>query len=224
MEEKDPNWLGELRWKGYPRLDAVRDLASAVEINDTDLPIRPIRKPLPDPRVGQLSSENETLRARLDALSRLSSEFERRLSEAGTAYEGAVLEAESHLRDATLERERMSGQLEAAKSECARMSARDAAREADLRLERERRADAEKAALAARRELAELAAEASALRADTARHFGALTELRSQVSSQTDRLIKSKALSDEDVRLLRQEFGEFLAKIHRIQDTFGEKP
>ncbi len=226
MADKDPDWLGELRWQGYPRLDAVRDVASALEAEESGAPPRAKNRhePAVDPRVQELARENESLRARIDALSRLSGEFERRLSEAGTSYEGAVLEAESRLRDAALERERLAGELGAAKAENARLTARDAAREADLRLERERRADAEKAALAARRELTELAAEAERLRADAAGHAGSLLELRRQASSQNERLIQSKALSDEDVRLLRQELREFLAKFHRIQETFGEKP
>jgi hypothetical protein len=226
MGNQDPDWLGELRWRGYPRLDAVRDVASEIEAEDAAPPPRqPVRKESAgDARVEELARENESLRARLEALARLSGEFERRLAEAGTAYEGAVLEAESRLRDAAFERERLSGELGAAKDENARMIARDGAREADLRLERERRSDAEKAALAARRELTELAAEAERLRAEAAGHAGALLELRRQASSQNERLIQSKALSDEDVRLLRQELREFLAKFHRIQETFGEKP
>ena len=48
--------------------------------------------------------------------------------------------------------------------------------------------------------------------------------LRRQASAQNEHLVQSKALTDEDVRMLRQEMREFLAKFHRIQDSFGEKP
>jgi hypothetical protein len=220
VDDQDLDWLGDLRWKGYPRLQPVRDVASAPTEEETPAPAAPA----PDPRLAELAKENESLLARIDAMGRLAADFERRLSEAGAAYEGAVLEAESRLRDAALERQRLAGELDAAKAELSRLAARDAAREADLRLERERRADAEKSALTSRRELTQLTAEAERLRADAAGHEGALTELRRQASAQNERLIQAKALSDEDVRLLRQELRDFLAKIHRIEETREEKP
>lgn len=221
MDDPDLNFLGDLRWQGYPRLAPVRDVASAPPVERSK---PPLKSNDPDPRTAELARENESLRGRIEALSRLAGEFDRRLSEAGAAYEGAVLEAESRLRDAALERQHLAGELDAAKAENARLSARDAGREADLRLERERRADAEKALLGARRKAEELTLEAEGLRAAAAEHGGALAELRRQASAQNDRLIQSKALTDEDVRLLRQEMREFLAKFHRIQESFGEKP
>ena len=45
-----------------------------------------------------------------------------------------------------------------------------------------------------------------------------------QAAAQNAHLLQSKALTDEDIHLLRSEMREFLAKFHRIQDTFGEKP
>src|SRR4051794_24915121 len=104
MADQDPNWLGELRWQGYPRLDAVRDVASAIEAEDSDATQK--RSPEAGSRPDPAALETEPLRARLETLTRLSVEFERRLSEAGTAHESAILEAESRLRDAALERER----------------------------------------------------------------------------------------------------------------------
>ena len=222
MDDQDLEWLGDLRWRGYPHLQPTRDVASASPSEATAPP--PSESRAADPRLGELARENETLHARIEALSRLAAEFERRLSEAGASYEGAVLEAESRLRDAALERQHLAGELEAAKAEGARLAARDAAREADLRLERERRADAEKALLGARRKAEELELEAERLRAEASGRAGALEELRRQASSQNERMLESKALTDEDVRLLRQEMREFLAKFHRIQDSFGEKP
>lgn len=221
VEDQDLKWLGDLRWQGYPHLQPVRDVVSAPP---ADAAPREPEAPLPDPRLGELARDNEALRARIDGLSRLAGEFERRLTEAGSNYEGALLEAESRLRDAALESRQLAGELAASKAECERLAARDAAREADLRLERERRSDAEKALLAARRKAEELEREAVELRSEAAAHAGALEELRRQASSQNDRLIQSKALTDEDVRLLRQEMREFLAKFHRIQESFGEKP
>lgn len=221
MDDQDLEWLGDLRWQGYPRLHPMRDVASAPPAEGPPTP--PVIPP-PDPRLGELARDNEALRARIEALGRLAAEFERRLSEAGANYEGALLEAESRLRDAALERQHLAGELEAAKAEGVRLTARDAARESDLRLERERRADAEKALLDARRKSEELELEAESLRAEAAGRAGALAELRRQASAQNDRLIQSKALTDEDVRLLRQEMREFLAKFHRIQDASGEKP
>ncbi len=224
MDDKDASWLGDPRWRGYPRLDAVRDTA-AMEAKAAAPPAAPRPKPAPpaDPRAAELARENEALRARQAELGRLAAEFERRLSEAGAAYEGAVLQAESRLRDAALERERLSGELESARAEVARLSARDAARESDLRLERERRADAEKALLEARRRLEETLADADRARAAASESAGAMKELRAQASAQNERLLQAKALTDEDVRLLRHEMREFLAKFHRIQDTLGDK-
>ena len=215
MEDQDLDWLGDLRWQGYPRLQPVRDVASAPSADGP---------PPPSEANRELAQENETLRARIEAMSRLAAEFERRLSEAGSAYEGAMLEAESRLRDAALEGQHLAGELEAAKAEVARSAARDAAREADLRLERERRADAEKALLDSRRKAEELGLEDERLRAEAAGHAGALAELRRLASSSNEHMLQAKALTDEDVRLLRQEMREFLAKFHRIQDSFGEKP
>jgi hypothetical protein len=221
----DPNWLGDLRWRGYPRLEPTRDAASSAPPPGPDeLPPRARRAaPTSDPRLSQLAQENEALRARLDALDRAASDFERRLADAGASYEAAVLEAESKLRDAALERERTGGELEAARAENARLDARDASREAELRLERERRADAEKALLEARRKLDERTNEAELLRAAASEQAGAISELRRQAAAQNDRLLQAKALTDEDVRLLRQEMREFLAKFHRIQESYGEK-
>ena len=221
MEDQDLAWLGDLRWQGYPRLKPVRDVVSAPP---ADRPPPPPESPPPDPRLGEVSRENEALRARVDGLGRLAAEFERRLSEAGAHYEGALLEAESRLRDAALERQRLAGELDAAKGEAERLAARDAPREADLRLERERRSDAEKALLAARRKAEDLEAEAVRLRAEASGRAGALAELRRQAATQNDKLLQAKALTDEDVRLLRQEMREFLAKFHRIQESLPERP
>jgi chromosome segregation ATPase len=214
MDDQDLDWLGDLRWRGYPHIQPMRDVASSAPADE--LP--------PSENNRGLAQENETLHARVHALSRLAAEFERRLSEAGAAYEGAALEAESRLRDAALEGQHLAGELEAAKAESARLASRDASREADLRLERERRADTEKALLGARRKSEELELEAGRLRSEAAGHAGALEELRRQAAAQNERLLQSKTLTDEDVHLLRSEMREFLAKFHRIQDSFGEKP
>ena len=220
MPGKDLDWLGDMRWQGYPRLETVRDLGPNAGQGP---PSTPRRRDVPtDPRALELSRENEALRARLEELSRLSAEFDRRLSEAGTAYEGAMLETESRLRDAVLEREHLSGALQAAKAEAALLTARDAAREADLRLERERRSDAEKALAEARRRLETLVADTEHLRSSSAEQAGALAELRRQASSQNERLFQAKVLTDQDVALLRQEMRDFLAKLHRIQESLGE--
>ncbi|MDE2510619.1 MAG: hypothetical protein KGL74_05810, partial [Elusimicrobia bacterium] len=177
---------------------------------------------LPDPRLQELGKENEILRTRLDQLAKLAGEFERRLAEAGTAHEVSLLGVESRLRDGTLERERLKGELDSAKAEAARLTARDASREAELRLERERRADSEKALHDARRRLTEMTARGEHLAATAAQQAGALEELRRQASSQNERLLQSKALTDQDVQLLRQELRDFIAKFHRIQESFGE--
>lgn len=225
MENGDPDWLGDLRWHGYPRLEPMPDASARAPAGvEAPLPAAP-RRPAPaaaDPRAEDLARENETLRARLRELARLAGEFERRLSEAGASYEAAVLEAESKLRDAALERERLSGELSAARDELSRAEAREAGRDADLRLERERRADAERALAEARRKSEERGAQAESLRAAAAEQVGRVEELRRQAAAQNDRLLQAKALTDEDVRLLRQEMREFLAKFHRLQDGHGE--
>jgi hypothetical protein len=219
VDDQDLDWLGDLRWQGYPHLRPASDLSAPPE---GEKPAPPEKSA--DPRLGELARENETLRARIEGMSRLAAEFERRLADAGGAYEGAVLEAESRLRDAALEREHLAGQLEAAKAEGGRLAARDAALEADLRLERERRADAEKALLGARRKAEEFELEAERLRTQAAGHAAVLEELRRQAAAQNAHLLQAKALTDEDIHLLRSEMREFLAKFHRIQDTIGEKP
>ncbi|OGR90141.1 MAG: hypothetical protein A2V88_10715 [Elusimicrobia bacterium RBG_16_66_12] len=224
MADPDLDWLGDIRWHGYPRLESLRDLGPDAGTGDAPAGrLVAAEAPAPDPRAAELARDNEVLRSRLAELSRLAGDFERRLSEAATAYESSALEAESRLRDAALERERLSGELSAAKDECARLAARDAAREADLRLERERRSDSEKALADARRRLEELTSESERLRAEAAANAGAAGELRRQASSQNERLIQSKALTDQDVSLLRQELRDFLAKFHRLQDSMGEK-
>jgi chromosome segregation ATPase len=223
MSAKDDShdWLGELSWRGYPRLEPIRDAASQAEAGAPGAP-KPRR--LTDARAETLARENEALRAKIDSLSRLVSEFERRLSEAGSAYEGAALEADSARRTAELERERVGGELASLKAELARREAREAAREAELSLERDRRADAEKALLEARRRLNDLEAELAKARSRAAELAGSIGELRRQADASNERLLQAKALTDQDVALLRQEMREFLAKFHRIQDSLGDKP
>jgi len=216
----DLDWLGDLRWKGYPHLTPVRDVASEPAPAGTGE--RPA--PAPDPRAAELARDNEGLRAKIDQLARLAGEFEKRLSEAGRAYEGALLEAESRLRDGALDRERLSGELGSARSECARLLARDASREAETRLERERRGDAEKALAVERRRVEELSERVERLRAAAAERDGAIAELRRQASAHAERLLLSKELTDQDVATLRQELREFLARLHRLQDEPGDKP
>lgn len=224
MPDPDLDWLGDVRWHGYPRLESLRDLGPDAGTDGALAARRAAAEaPAPDPRVAELARDNEMLRLRLAELSRLAGDFERRLSEAATAREAATLEAESRLRDAALERERISGELSAAKDECARLAARDAAREADLRLERERRADSEKALADARRRLEALTSDSESLRAKASEQTGAMEELRRQAGSQNERLLQAKVLTDQDVSLLRQEMRDFLAKFHRIQDSLGEK-
>ncbi|MBI3564126.1 MAG: hypothetical protein HY079_02900 [Elusimicrobia bacterium] len=220
MAEDDLDWLGDLRWRGYPRLTPVRDIASEPQRPAAAAAPAPI--PDPDPRVAELARENEALRAKLERLTRLADEFERRLREAGHAYEGALLETESRLRDAALERERLGGELGAARSESARLTARDAAREAELRRERERRADAEKALALARRQVEDLAERAERLRAESAERAGAAAELRRMASAHMERLVLSKELTDQDVATLRQELKDFLARLHRAEDAPGD--
>lgn len=217
--DPDLDWLSDLRWRGYPHLTPVRDIAS----EERSPKPAAAAEPVPDPRVAELARENEDLRSRLDRLTALSGEFERRLREAGQAYEAALLEAESRLRDAALERERTAGELGAARAEAARLASRDAAREAELRLERERRGDAEKALAVARRQAEEAAERMESLRAAAAERDGAIAELRRQASAHAERLILSKELTDQDVATLRQELREFLARLHRLQDAAGER-
>lgn len=219
-EDEPIDWLGDLRWQGYPRLEPIRDAASQVEAGP---PAPRAPRKGADARVETLARENEALRAKIDALARLTSEFERRLSDAGAAYEGAALESDSARRMAELERERLSGELSSLKAELARRESREATRESELALERERRADAEKGLLEARRRLTDLEAELARARGKAAELAGGVAELRRQADASNERLLQAKALTDEDVRILRLEMREFLAKFHRIQDSFGDK-
>ena len=210
----DPkSWLGELSWQGYPRLGSVADAKPAPKPAD----------PVEDGRLAALARDNEQLRAKLSEMAKLAREFERRFNEAGAAYESALQETENRLRAAALERERLSGELDALKAEAARAAARESGRETELRLERERKTELERALLDARRRLEELTAEAESLRAQASKQEGAMDELRRQADGQSERLLQAKALTDQDVQLLRQEMREFIAKFHRIKESSGEK-
>ncbi|MBI2385693.1 MAG: hypothetical protein HYV14_06735 [Elusimicrobia bacterium] len=216
--EDSMDWLGELSWQGYPRLAPIRDVTAAADAAP-DVP-RPRKGG--DVRVETLARENEALRAKLDALAGLAAEFERRLAEAASAYEGAALESDSARRAAELENARLSGELESARAELSRRESRELARESDLALERERRADAEKALLEARRRVNDLEADVAAARSKAGELSGSVGELRRQASASHERLLQAKTLTDQDVQILRAEMREFLAKFHRIQETFSE--
>ncbi len=192
MADDDLDWLSDLRWRGYPHLMPVRDIASeeAAMSPVEALSQSPIA-PTPDLRLGELSRDNEALRSRIHGMGRAAEEFERRLREAGQSYEGALLETESRLRELSLDKERMGGELTAARAELARLNSRDAAREADLRLERERRADAEKALVLARRQIEEL----------------------------VERLTQSKDITGQDIALFRKELSDFIAQLHQGPDA-----
>lgn len=212
------DWLGDLSWKGYPRLVPIKDVASQP---DAGLPSpRPRRGG--DLRAETLARENEALRSKVAAMSGLAAEFERRLAEAASSYEGAVLESDSARRSAELESARLAGELESARSELSRRESRELSRESDLALERERRADAEKALVEARRRLNDLESEVAAARSKAAELSGSVGELRRQASASHERLLQAKTLTDQDVQILRAEMREFLAKFHRIQETFAE--
>jgi chromosome segregation ATPase len=217
---KDLNdWLGDLSWQGYPRLAPIRDVASSA-----DAAPDPAQRPRKgwDVRAAALARENEALRAKIETLASLAAEFERRLSEAVSAYEGAALDSESARRSAELENARLAGELESARAELARRESRDHLRESDLSLERERRADAEKALVEARRRVNDLEADVAATRSKAAELSGSVGELRRQASASHERLLQAKTLTDQDVQILRAEMREFLAKFHRIQETFAE--
>lgn len=212
---------------GYPRLSPIRD----VTVADEPAPAGP------RPRKGGavraesllrdkdlLIRENEALRAKADALAGMAAEFERRLSEAASSYEGAALDADSARRSAELDNARLAGELESAKAELGRREARELARESELTLERERRADCEKALLEARRRVNDLESELAATRSKGAELSGSVGELRRQASASNERLLQAKALTDQDVQILRTEMREFLAKFHRIQEMFGGPP
>lgn len=213
------DWLGELSWQGYPRLSPIRDVANAPE---TEAPPRSRKDS--GLRVEALARENEELRAKLATVAGLASEFERRLSDAASAYEGAALESDSARRSLELEHARLAGELESARAELTRREARELTRESELTLERERRADCEKALLDARRRLNDLEADVAAARAKGSELSGSVGELRRQASASNERLLQAKSLTDQDVQILRAEMREFLAKFHRIQESFPETP
>lgn len=221
------DWLGNLNWQGYPRLSPIRDVASAAD-KSPDAP-RPRRGE--DVRVETMAREKEALRAeaealrtRIGTLSGLAAQFERSLSDAASSYEDAALEADSERRTIELENARLSGELESARAELVRREARDLAREAELSLERERRADCEKGLLDARRKLNDMESELVSSRSKGAELAGSIGELRRQASASHERLLQAKVLTDQDVQLLRAEMREFLAKFHRIQESFSDAP
>jgi chromosome segregation ATPase len=216
-DDKKADWLGDLSWQGYPRLLPVRDVASAPEAESA-----PRQRKGPDVRVETLARENEILRARIDTLAGLVAEFERRLSDAASSYESAALESDSTRRSTELENARLAGELESARAELVRREARELSRESDLALERERRADGDKSLLEARRRVNDLETELAAARSKGAELAGSVGELRRQAQASHERLLQAKALTDQDVQILRSEMREFLAKFHRIQETFGE--
>jgi len=226
---EDPNdWLGSLNWQGYPRLSPIRDVASAADKKDLDAPRQ---RRVDDVRVETLAKEKEALRAeaeslrtRIGTLSGLASQFERSLSDAAASYEEAALESDSKRRTIELENARLSGELESARAELARREARDLSRESELTLERERRADCEKALLEARRRANDMESELAAARSKGAELSGSIGELRRQAAASHERLLQAKVLTDQDVQLLRAEMREFLAKFHRIQESFSDAP
>lgn len=211
---KDSDWLGDLRWQGYPRLQPVADLTARTA---PETPVPP-RGGAPPSRLEDVVAQNEALRVRLDRLLRLAYEFERRLEEAGRRYEDALLEAEARETAARLERERVEGERDGAKAECERRAAHERAQEGELGVERARREQAERELAEARRRLELLEAEVGRYRRLHAEQAGAVAELRRQASAHSERLVQSQALSDRDVTLLRQEMREFLAKFHRLTD------
>lgn len=227
-QNKDSNdWLGELSWQGYPHLAPVRDIAGAVD-KAPDAP-RPRRGE--DARLETLAREKEalrgeieTLRTKVETLKKLASEFERSLSDAASSYEGAALESDSARRQLELEHARLTGELESARAELARREARDLARESDLALERERRADCEKSLIEVRRKLNDQESELAAARSKGAELAGSIGELRRQAAASHERLLQAKVLTDQDVQMLRAEMREFLAKFHRIQESFSDTP
>ncbi len=217
-EEEPADWLGELSWQGYPRLAPIRDVASVAGPASGS----PRPRKGGDVRVEAVARENEALRAKLETWAGLASEFERRLSEAASSYEGASLESDSARRSAELESARLAGELESARAQLARREARELAREADLCLERERRADCEKALLEARRRMNDLESELAAARSQGAELSGSIGELRRAAAASHERLTQAKALTDQDAQILRSDMRQLLAEFHRIQEKFGE--
>jgi chromosome segregation ATPase len=216
--EDSNDWLGDLKWMGYPRLAPIRDAVAAADAAP-DSP-RPLRTG-GNVRAEALARENEALRAKLEALAGFAADFERRLSEAAAAYEGAALDYDTARRSAELDNARLSGELEAARSELARREARELARAAEFSLERERRADCEKGLLEAKRKVNDLEIELAATRSKAGELSGSISELRRQAEASHARLLQAKALTDQDVHLLRSEMREFLAKFHRIQESLA---
>lgn len=215
---KDPDWLGDLRWEGYPRLQPVADLSGRVKPEDPgDAAVTP-RPAAPAGRLEDVVKENESLRARLDRLLRLASEFERRLEEAGRRYEDALLEAEARETGLRLEKERLEGERDGARAEAERRAAHEGALDGFLSLERARREAAERELETLRRRVELAEGDAARYKKLHAEAAGALGELRRQASASSERLVQAKALTDQDVALLRQEMREFLAKFHRLTD------
>lgn len=217
------DWLGNLSWQGYPRLSPIRDAASAAD-RAPEVPrarradeLEALKR-----EKESLRAEAEALRSRVMTLKSLASDFERSLSDAASSYEDAALEADAARRGLELENARLAGELESARAELRRRESRDHVREADLALERERRADCEKALVEARRRLNDCEADLADTRAKGAELSGSIGELRRQAAASHERLLQAKVLTDQDVQLLRAEMREFLAKFHRIQETFGE--
>lgn len=223
MPQDDPkslNWLEDLNWRGYPRLAPIRDVGDQGAGGE---PVPPRTRKEGTVRLEAVVRENEALRGKIEALTTLATEFERRLGEAASSYEGAALESDSARRSTELENARLAGELESARAELIRRESRDLSRESELALERERRADAEKSLLDARRRLNDLEAELEKARGKSAELAGSISEMRRQADASNERLLQAKALTDQDVHILRSEMREFIAKFHRIQDTLGEK-
>ena len=220
--DENADWLGDLRWQGYPKLQPIPDRTETADADEVPAPPRGHRRVEPK-RIEELARENEALRGKLEQAGRLAGEFEKRLASAAESYEGALLEADSSRRQAELERERLAGELASLKAELGRLSAREPARDAELQLERERRAAAERSAADASTQAKALDEQLTIARAKAAELAGTAAELRRQTDSAHEALVRAKALTDQDVRLLRQELREFLAKVHRIAEDFGDK-
>lgn len=214
------DWLGDLRWQGYPRLEPRRGAESQ---DDAQSPPAPRPRKAADARVEALARENEALRAKVESMTRLAVEFEKRLSQTASSYEDAALEADSNRRTLELERERLTTEIQSLKSELARRENRETTRDAELSLERERRAACEQALLVTRRRLAGLVQQLGRMRAKASQLIGCVIELRRQANVFNARSLQAKSPAGQDVQALRDELRDFLAKFQNIQESFGEK-
>lgn len=176
-------------------------------------------------RASDLARENADLRGRQAKIESRLADFEATMSRSREAYESAVARLqgqvkllEDHVK--TLKEDKQGLEQQALRGDEALGGARE-----ELRLERERLMNAERAAMEAGQRIGIMEAAVQKLREELAAERGAGEELRSQAATYRERLAAAKELTDSDIGALRQEMRMFLEEFRILFNTMRrERP